>query len=94
MFLRIQNDLEAEWADTREIEGEEMGRRNPKAQEEEEGKNPRLDDKLGKIPQETFEGKKQEKKKQTFDDDPKNTLRPGNGSLHNFYHPAYFGPYF
>jgi hypothetical protein len=40
-----------------------MGRRNPRAQEEEEGKNPRLDDKLGKIPQETSEGKKQEKKK-------------------------------
>jgi hypothetical protein len=62
-FLRIQNDLEAEWADPPEIEGEEMGRRNPRAQEEEEGKNSRLDDKLGKIPQETSEGKKQTKKK-------------------------------
>jgi hypothetical protein len=59
--------LEAEWADPREIEGEEMGRRNPRAQgeeeEEEEGKNPRLDDKLGKIPQETSEGKKRKKTK-------------------------------
>jgi hypothetical protein len=61
--------LEAEWADPREIEGEEMGRRNPRAQEE-EGKNPRLDDKLGKIPQKTSEGKKK-KKKQRLDDDPK-----------------------
>jgi hypothetical protein len=71
-FLRIQNDLEAEWADPREIEGEEMGRRNPRAQAEEEGKNPRLDDTLGKIPQETSEGKKQQKKHR-LDDDPKNT---------------------
>ncbi len=70
-FLRIQNDLEAEWADPREIQGEEMGRSNPRAQEE-EGKNPRLDDKLGKIPQETSEGKKQ-KKQRRLDDDPKNT---------------------
>jgi hypothetical protein len=51
-----------------------MGRRNPRAQEE-EGKNPRLDDKLGKIPQETSEGKKQQKK-QRLDDDPKKHSTP------------------
>jgi hypothetical protein len=67
--------LEAEWADPREIEGEEMGRRNPRAQgeeEEEEGKNPRLDDKLGKSHKKLLKEKKR-KKNQRFDDDPKNT---------------------
>jgi hypothetical protein len=60
--------LEAEWADPREIEGEEMGRRNPRAQgeeeeEEEEGKNPRLDDKLGKSRKKLPKGKKRKKTK-------------------------------
>jgi hypothetical protein len=60
--------LEAEWADPREIEGEEMGRRNPRAQgeeeeEEEKGKNPRLDDKLGKSHKKLLKEKKRKKTK-------------------------------
>ncbi len=41
-----------------------------------------------------FDGKNVTRLLTTVESSRLQFLRPGNGSLHNLYHSAYFGPYF